>query len=265
MPGLIIDGTEIEVEGLSIRNWNDDRRLRRGSEDGRWRRTRWVRSIVCHTTKGIPGGRTYTPQNVRAGTGPDLGKEFDIARFWSGTKRQSGAHLIIDTDGSIGCLADLLLEEMFHAGNRHMNTNSVGIENYQLADGSLYESTLDACVALCDALCIHFGIQRQVHRPYLGRPVRRLQAHGNDCVGVFGHRDISTRRGPGDPGDALLCRLIDAGYEEFDFETGEDLAVWKERQSLLDVKDDGIPGPVTRHALEEAGFRHGIWTLGRCV
>lgn len=263
MPGIIINDKAVEVQGFPSRSWKDNPALRRGAEDGRTRRTSWVRSIIIHTTKGIPGGRNKAPQTIRPGKGPDQGKEVDVARFWSRSTERSGAHLIIDTDGSIGCIADLATEEMFHAGQTHVNTNSVGIEMYQLGDGSLYEATLDACVALCDTICAELGIQRQIQFPYHRRPVQRLANGGNDCVGVFGHRDITTRRGLGDPGDAIFQKLMAAGYEEFDFEASEDLATWKERQRDLGLKDDGVAGPGSQRALARAGYRRGLWTLGK--
>jgi hypothetical protein len=263
MSGVIIHGREVEFPGLTILNWRDARDLRRAPEDGQRRRTSWVRSIICHTTRGIPGGGNDTPQTIRPGAGRNLGRMFAVAKFWRrDRRRRSGAHLVIDTDGSVGCLADLATEELFHAGSRGVNTCSIGIESYQFADGSIYERTLDACVALCDALCEYFGIQRQLHWPYRG-PIARLGRGGGDCVGVFGHRDVTRRRGPGDPGDHLFEKLRAAGYEAFDFEASEDLRAWEKRQRMLGVEADGIPGPQTRRALEQAGYPHGLCTLRR--
>jgi hypothetical protein len=264
MPGVIIAGREHELPGLTIHNWRDAPDLRRGVEDGQQRRARWIQSIVCHTTRGIPGGDDQRPQTIRPGAGRNLSAALAVAKFWRrDQRRRSGAHLVIDTDGSVGCLADLATEEMFHAGSRGVNSRSIGIECYQFADGSIYERTLEACVALCDALCQHFGIQRQFHWPYRNGPFARLSRGGADCAGVFGHRDVSDLRGAGDPGDHLFERLRAAGFESFDFEAGEDLRVWKQRQRSLGLQADGIPGQQTCQALRQAGHPHGLWTLAR--
>jgi hypothetical protein len=56
--GLVIDGADESVPGLSVVSWRQQGgppRLKDG-EDCRGRFTRWVRGIVLHTTKGIPGG-----------------------------------------------------------------------------------------------------------------------------------------------------------------------------------------------------------------
>ena len=61
---------------------------------------------------------------------------------------------------------------------------------------------------------------------------------------------------------ALAVRLRTACYEAFDFGRGEDLAAWDARQKGLDFKGDdvdGIPGPITRNALAEAGHQDGLW------
>ena len=214
---------------------------------------------VNHTTKGIPGGRNQKPQYVKPG-GVDKGKEFAVAKFWSGSSRQSGAHTVIDTDGSIGQLADLLWIAMYHAGS--VNEYSVGHEIYQQGDGAIYRNTLRACVSLNLAVCKLFGIQFQIHRPYQG-PIKRLIRGGKDCVGIFGHHDQTSNRGPGDPGEFIKDMLVEAGAETFDFAVGEDRAVWRERQDDLGVVPDGIPGPQTTQALKASGYRYGIWALGK--
>lgn len=261
MGGIVIDGEQVEVPGFESKSWLDDPELRRSGEDGRKRRTRWVRSIIVHTTKGIPGGRNKTAQKLLKG-GKDQGKELAVARFWSRSKLSSGAHLIIDTDGSIGCIADLRTEAMFHA--TQLNDNSIGIEIYQEADAGIYEQSLASCVALIEVLCRAFGIQRQFHAPYRGPFSRMMKPNnGDDCVGVFGHRDLTNNRGSGDPGDFIFEHLEGAGFERFNFDDDEDKDIWKERQELLGLRPDGIPGPQTVNALKEAGYRNGLWTLGK--
>src|SRR3712207_974384 len=117
MPGFVIDGQQEDVLGLSVRSWLDDPALRLEiGEDGRPRFTRWIRAITLHTTRGIPGGRDHRPQKILPGVGPTLGAAERIAKSWAMETRQAGAHLIVDFDGSIVCLADLKREVAYHAG-----------------------------------------------------------------------------------------------------------------------------------------------------
>lgn len=260
MSGLVIDGAEYRVPNVNVESFLGNPKLARGAEDGRARRTRWVRMQINHTTKGIPGGRNRTPQVLRPGAGPDAGRDERVASFWTNSPRQSGAHTIIDTDGSIGQVADLLTVAMYHAGA--VNEFSVGHEIFQDSDASIWEASLRSCVAMNVAICQLMGIQLQIHRPYQG-PIRRLREGGKDCVGIFGHHDVTSNRGPGDPGELIKDFLVDAGAEVFDFSAGEDRAAWSERQRELGVVDDGVPGPQTVAALREAGYRDGIWALGK--
>jgi len=261
MTGLIIGGKSVEVPGLKIVNFLDDKRLRRGPEDGKKDKGRWVKQVIIHTTKGIPGGKIKTPQHVKVGSAA-LDKDFNTAAYWRNDPKRSGAHLVIDADGSVGCIADLADEVMYHAGQSGINNSSIGIELYQLQDGGIYEATLLACIRLCNALSEIFGIQRQIHVPYSKKAIKRLNTGGKDCVGFFGHRDVSNNRGFGDPGDIIMDMLGAAGYERYNFEKGEDLVVWKNRQTMIGATPDGIPGPNTVRALEAGGFPHGLWVLG---
>lgn len=263
--GVIIDGQNEEVPGVAVTSWlvpGGPPRLRRG-EDCRDRFTRWVRGIVLHTTKGIPGGRDQRPQVIKPGTGPDVGRDFATARFWSGSDKQAGAHLVVDFDGSAVCVADLLTEAAFHAGE--VNEVTIGIEIYQGSDAELYDGQLDAVVRLVDFLTRRFRIQRQVHGPYAGKPVPRIAQGATEVVGVYGHRDVTTNRGKGDPGDAVFQKLAAAGYEVFDFAVDADRAVWRQRQQVLNTQlgtaltADGVPGQKTVSALLASGRPHGLW------
>ena len=96
------------------------------------------------------------------------------------------------------------------------------------------------------------------HSEYKGKPVIDLEGKFLK-YGVFGHRNLTSKRGAGDPGDYLLQALADAGYEEFDFAEGEDVRVWQSRQGELGIKPDGLPGSATVAALKEAGYVDGLW------
>jgi hypothetical protein len=186
-----------------------------------------------------------------------------VARYWSTSELASGAHLICDFDGSWVCVADLATECAYHATT--VNDVSIGIEICQGRAAELCEGQLDSVVAMVDFVTAHFRIQRQIPRAYRG-PIRRLEDGGADCVGVFGHRDQTDNRGPGDPGDAIMEKLAAAGYERFDFAANEDLAIWRERQRDLarrhgaPLNEDGVPGPATAARLELLGYPRGIWT-----
>jgi N-acetylmuramoyl-L-alanine amidase len=252
---LIVKGHRVDVPGLKTKSWLDDPAMHAAMpSDGRARRTEWIRSLVLHTTQGDE------PQEVLAGFGPE-GMAKRTAESWAGDKRHAAAHLIVDGDGTVWCLADLQLDVTFHATS--LNEVSIGIEIAQTRALAIYEVQLDATVLLCDALTRLFRIQRQFHAPYLGdsQCVKRLADGGSDCIGVFGHRDQTTDRGRGDPGDAIFRRLRGAGYEAFNFATGEDLAVWRFRQLDARANPDGIPGPSTATRLA-AGHPHGLW-IGR--
>jgi hypothetical protein len=253
---LIINRAAEDFAGLTAGSWLDDAAWRLDASDRRRRVTRWVRSIILH---GTGGG---WPQTIQPGAGP-VGLARRTANAWRSEARHAGSHLIIDGDGMIWCLADLAAEVTYHA--REINEVSIGIELAQSRAMELWEAQLDAAVVLLDVLTRRFGIQRQFHAPYRDpakerlAPVRRLAHGGSDCVGIFGHRDQTSRRGRGDPGDAVFERLARAGYEPFDLAADADLVTWRGRQAALGVTMDGIAGPKTVAALRAAGMPHGMW------
>lgn len=273
MPGLIIGGKEVEVPGVQIRNYKDDPKLALrvgrsdGANDGEIPRDYPTTLIILHTTKGIPGGSDKRPQVLKPGFGPDTKAEDRTAQYWSTDPLHSGAHIVVDADGSVGCLADLKMVCAYHAGNRSVNHRSIGIEIYQGSDASLYASQLEVVAKIVDVLTIEFGIQRQIPTKYLNKPAPRLDKGGKDCIGVVGHRDVSNNRGFGDPGDFIFDVLEQHGYERVDFYTDSDLELWKARQKEIAEKTglhltiDGIPGPGTRAALVQLGYKHGLWAF----
>lgn len=254
MSGLLISGVEVAVAGLEIVNRHDAAWARLDARDCRKRRTPWVRQIIIHTTKG------KHPQRIIPGLGPS-GADRRVAEFWHGDPAYSGAHLVVDRDGSIACLADLVDDTAHHA--ELSNEWSVGIEMYQEGDGGIYDAVLASTVLLVRALCTEIGIPFQVAADtYVNRPIARMVDGGRDCVGIFGHRDNTSSRGRGDPGDAIYARLAAAGAELLDFGERQDLAVWRARQRRLNacgqkLTCDGVCGPGTVRAMRELGFEHG--------
>ncbi len=257
MPGLLIGGKFVPVPGVEVISPLEQPWAFIGPRDCKSRPTRWVRQIICHTTKG------EWPQRVVPGKGP-TGRDKRTAEFWQGAERQSAAHLVVDSDGSIVCLADLLEVEAYHA--TVVNRWSVGIETYQEQGGVIYQAAIDSTVKLVATLCRAFGIQFQMPKvPYRGHPLKVLEADGGPgVVGIFGHRDVTDHRGKGDPGEAIMAAIALAGADLFDFDKGDDRIVWRARQMALkeaghSLVVDGVPGPGTRKALAAAGYRDGLF------
>lgn len=270
--GLLIGGVVVPVDGVKIHNPRDTKWARLNPRDYRMRRTTWVRAVVEHTTKGI------WPQQVIPGAGPP-GKAELVAKFWDKDPTQSAAQIIVDNDGSAACLADLATVCAYHAGTS--NDWTVGIETYQMADGSIYAAAVASMVRITLAVCQAFSIPLQMHGPYHGTIVSRLKDGGADCVGIYGHRDQAWKfpwqltpekrakhpngyadRGRGDPGDHVMTALERSGVEPFDYEAREDLTAWKRRQAYLNklgelLPMDGIAGPATMKAMWRRGFVTG--------
>jgi len=254
--GLLFGGRRVLVPGVTVRNYLDDPALRLGAQDRRARRTRWIRSIYIHTAWGVP-------PILAPGAGPP-DAERRMVRNWRADDRCAGAHGCIAADGEIGVYADLLTETTYHA--EAANEVSVGFELEQTRAGVVYEATYVAAVELVWALCAELGIQAQCHAPYRGY-LHRLFSGGEDAVGVFGHRDQTYRKGPGDPGDEFFERFRASGAEAFDFGRGDDVRAWRDRQAglngrrdrRLNLSVDGVPGPATVAALLAAGRPHGLW------
>jgi hypothetical protein len=277
--GLLIDGKIVDVPGLSITppagppgNGADWARI--GSEDCRPRSSGWVRQVIPHTTGGL------WPQLVRPGAGKP-GHAQQIADMWSGRDRGGGqriysaAHLVVDFDGSVACLCDLARIETYHAEGA--NPWSIGIEMSTHPDGSIQDATLEATATLVAALTWSgapvsglFPIPAQMPRgPYRNAPIDRMevgtgharkQIGGPDIVGVLGHRDETSERGRGDPGDEIWRRLAARGFEGVDYAGREDVLLGRERQSALNARGerlvvDGVVGPASIAAMQRHGFK----------
>ena len=260
MPGFVIDGVQEQVEGLSCLSWLDNPRFHLSREDFGRRATRWVRAIVLHTTSGKVG-------QVLPGLGPDRHVDEKVLSYWSTSPSSGGAHIVVDSDGSMLCCADLQAEAAWHATS--VNQHTIGIEIGQTYVGSVatvYEEQLRVVRVLVDWLTRRFRIQRQVQSPYHSsdHPVPRLVQGGVDVVGVYGHRDQTHDRGEGDPGNSIIEMLLEVGYKGFDFALDSDRTYWKAIQEMLNrtyhaaLHVDGIPGPGTARALEAAGYPHGL-------
>ncbi len=252
----LIPGVEIVSPGPGAPAW-----CKLDSRDYR-ARSRWIRQLVVHTTKGI------WPQYVRAGAGAG-NRDKIVAEFWRGDPQHSAAQIIIDNDGSVACLCDLARVEAYHATT--CNPWSVGIEMYQEPDGGVHQAVYDTMVRLLPEIPRILGFAFQVpSRKYNGTIMRRLLNGGPDVVGVIGHRDnawdfhkLTSTRGRGDPGDLIYALAIAAGAEALDYDRGEDLLLWRHRQAFLNahhgeqLEIDGVAGPGTMRALARHGYANG--------
>jgi hypothetical protein len=259
--GLLIAGALVPVPGLTVIPpvshggpvWayldSGDSKSRHG----------WIRQVIVHTTGGI------WPQPILPGAGPG-GEGARYADIWQSDPAHSAAHLVVDSAGTVVCLADLATTTAYHA--EASNPWSVGIEMVQGHDGSLHQATLDATAGLVAAICAAIGIPEQMPRgPYRGDPLARMelvgskgtrrQLGGPDVVGVLGHRDNTSARGRGDPGDAIWTALAALGFEGMDYAGGEDLEIGRARQRWLNAEasrrgetwsplvEDGLVGPAS--------------------
>jgi hypothetical protein len=271
---LLIEGKPVPVEGVSVlppAEVGGPPWARLDPGDYALRQTPWIRQIVVHTTGGL------WPQPILAGAGKP-GHAQAVADMWRGADRGDGervhsaAQLIVDFDGTVACLCDLFRCAAYHA--EASNQWSIGIEMCTTPRGEIYEATLKATAKLVSALCWPvFPIPRQMPSgPYRNQPLSRMEVQSNtllgigrhqiggpDCIGVFGHRDNTSERGRGDPGDAIWTELAALGFEAWDFEAREDLLVGKERQAALNARGarltvDGQVGPRSLLAAENQGY-----------
>jgi hypothetical protein len=257
--GFVIASKRIRVPGLEVTSWLDDPSLAlRYAEDYCHRSpAAWIRAIVIHTTKGLPGCASDPPQVLLDGLGPSVDAGHRVARYWSTDKRQAGAHLIIDHDGAVFQTVDLRTGCAYHCPG--FNTGGIGVELYQSQRGELYKGQLEVAVRVIDFLTAAFHIQRMVPHRYV-KAVQRMVDGGANVTGVIGHRDAARNRGPGDPGSHIFYYLGSAGYEDVDYDLDKDRELWRPRQRELGViPADGIAGLDTAKALMAAGRPHGLW------
>lgn len=262
MGGLLIAGLIIPVDGIDIIGAHDAEWAHLSPGDGIPRKN-WPQQVILHKTLADD------PERILPGRGP-AGHAQRTAEFWQQDPKHSGAHLVV-ADDCVACLADLANFEAWHANQS--NYRSVGIEHCEEPGGIVREATLETGVKICLAIAEHMGIQLQVPAPgtyHEGAPMRRFLDGGSTLTGFFGHRNVTSTRGRWDPGERIFGMLIAAGAEAYDFDAGEDLVAWKQRQSDLNARGyrlvvDGIPGLKTTAALVKEGYRGGCWALGKAT
>lgn len=204
------------VEGVEVINFLDDPSLALGSRScARRKSNRSVEFVMLHTTKGYPDHTQPAPQTVREEPAePRHCTARKTVAYWAREdSRVGGAGILVDADGTVLCLCDLLEVAAYHCVG--MNQRSVGIEVTQQGDSSLFRRQLAAVVAVCSVLAEEFGLPRTVAMPYTGCRAVMVDggySSGLEGVGFVGHRDCSENRGFGDPGDFVMQALADAGW-----------------------------------------------------
>lgn len=208
---LVIDGQRIETPGIETVCWLDDPRRAPLVRDGRARRTAPT-AVVLHTVTGQPRDPVVLPGL----SGPSTRAE-RYAAYQATTTRDVSWHLTIDTDGTVLQQADLVRWSCWHAGP--VNGWTLGVELVQAPAGALYEGQLTTLVTLLDLVCGRLAIPRRVPVAAPGVPLRGVARALSGTpglppwAGVLGHRNVTSGRGPGDPGDAVFRALLAAGYE----------------------------------------------------
>lgn len=190
---LIVDGVAVELPGCRALSWHDEPALRLHFPlMGLSRRQLEVQAVILHTTRG---DRSDLVLDVEAPPEACTGRQ--TIHIWQRGDRHAGAHVVVDADGTLLCLGDLVREVSYHCVG--LNGASIGVEVVQQPSGAIYRRQVDVVVALVQLLTERLRIPRRVAWPYRGARA------GMELVrGVFGHRDASSNRGAGDPGDVIM-------------------------------------------------------------
>lgn len=252
--GIIHKDRNIQVPGLDIKSWLDDRSIKQVTD--RDQRSTWIRAFILHTVHGKLG-------SVKPGKGPPGPLAERYANYQVNTDRDVSWDYTEDLDGSFLVQNDPTKHYTWQAGSA--NRYTLGMEMVQEDNGDLYSEQIDKAVTFIDVITALNGIQRVIpwntaeDKP-ITKKIDRLETC-KDFVGVLAHFHQTTNRGPGDPGPHIFYALKAAGYKLLDPRRNEDLDYWKaiQRSAGMNVTDaDGVPGPKTRRLLRDIGKKHGM-------
>ena len=258
---IIINSKKYEIPNIKTLSWLDgDPKIKYVTD--KTKREKRIRGIVCHTHEGLRG-------KLLPGTGPNTTLDERLVMYQTNTDRYVSWDYTIDQNGDITCQNDPVIDYTWQ-GNM-TNGYTLGFEMVQKINpdktGDLFEKEVESTVQLIDFLTLALGIQRQIpwdsvkNKP-ASKVITRMET-GKDVVGIYGHRNITEKRGEGDPGDAIFYALKNAGYECFDYGKDEDKTVWKQRQATLGLStedQDGIPLDKTLNAIKtKTDKKFGIW------
>lgn len=211
---LIIDGQQIQTSYESLDFINNPDKIRNvvtiGKHGGPRPSTFPDPVGVC--LHNFTGSRNTI---VVPGKGSEV-RSFAVARMFANPNgRKASCHLIITAAGRVLCLADLKKHKTWHAGTA--NDWSIGIEIQKDKDFKMYEACLDTTVEVCEDLYNLFSIPKIIpadnKNPLVVEEgfipsITKVKPY----KGFFGHRNCSTNRGPGDPGNAIFERLLNNGW-----------------------------------------------------
>jgi hypothetical protein len=256
---IVLNGQKIETPGLETISWLDDPKVPRATDVNP--RTKWIRAIVMHTVSGKMGG-------VRPGKAPPSKRAESYAKYQANTTRDVSWDYTIDVDGTIVVSNDPLVNYTWQASA--VNPWTIGIEMVQESNGDLWEGQIATTVRFLDMITRELAdrghpIQRQVPMGPAGKPVRGVIPRianaelAKSVVGIMGHRNQTSNRGPGDPGDHIFEALLKAGYKGMNLDAQDDITFWKGVQHMLGLTEDGVPGPGTANGLKAQGYPHGLW------
>jgi hypothetical protein len=256
---IVLNNQKIETPGIETISWLDDPKVPKATDTNA--RTKWIRAIVLHTVKGKVGA-------VRPGVAPPSSRAERYAKYQANTSRDVSWDYTIDTDGTVIVSNDPMVRYTWHASA--VNSWTIGIELVQEDNGDIWEGQVEGTVRFLDILTRELAdrdqpIHRQIPMNNLGKPVRGViprianAESAKSVVGVYGHRNQTSNRGPGDPGDPIFEALLKAGYKGFNYDSHDDITFWKGVQKMLGVTEDGVPGPGTSAALKARGYPHGLW------
>ena len=214
--GLIIDGRRVPVPGVRVVTYLDDPvrcpRVTKGSA----RPASAATAVMLHASRGrsgvvVPGSR-------------ESDKAAKLVRYQVRSERDASWCITIGSAGDVWQQCDAATFATWHA--TVANQWSVGLELAQTADTpDLTQAQVDACVAVVRVLCEALRIPLRV--PVVGhdgdswsvcnKPVRAWQSRkqGGEAravSGVLGHRNVTTSRGKGDPGDGVFLALLASGF-----------------------------------------------------
>ena len=214
--GLIINGRRVPVPGVRVVTYLDDPvrcpRVTKGSA----RPASAATAVMLHASRGrsgvvVPGSR-------------ESDKAAKLVRYQVRSERDASWCITIGSAGDVWQQCDAATFATWHA--TVANQWSVGLELAQTADTpDLTQAQVDACVAVVRVLCEALRIPLRV--PVVGhdgdswsvcnKPVRAWQSRkqGGEAravSGVLGHRNVTTSRGKGDPGDGVFLALLASGF-----------------------------------------------------
>jgi hypothetical protein len=259
---IILGGRRVPVPGAVAVNWTDGGCIQEATDTTIRRHA--PQNITIHTEDGEPRDPPVT-------SGAVTSHACRLARYQVTSAREVAWDFFVASMGFLVQQNDPVFRYTSQAGN--VNGYSLGVETEQGAGGAVDIEAIHGGVSLYDTLTRELGIARQVPAILVGGrlvPDRRVLARfapghdGATWIGLEGHRNICACRGPGDPGDAIMQALLDAGYEGFDLASWEDFEVWRARQAVLGVPQTGMPDAATLAALKRNGIKHGmmVWRPG---